>query len=295
MKDALKYAVQNEKYQLIDANTLCACSALPYIEGTVRFEDGTEYCAGALVDTVNFRDLIEDHEDLKEIWVSKIVDFEQISAPRNVSDALGNLSMLYPAAGDDDIKLFKYHARLDREEPWLGEIIELDFGGHTNFNWNHDNFDKGVEFGRQAAKEALRKYKSGYFKEKAYEDRKRWRRALEQASVKERARVINSCFVTDQNLLSPRQSLVCGQVYSLRLQVVPEHFLEPFYEAGGLDLDVSVYSDDFAPLEGTSFPRTKLRLPDMGPSDPIEIALRAPAEPRQARLRACTYYQQNIS
>ena len=147
VKDALKYAVQNEKYQLIDANTLCACSALPYIEGTVQFEDGTEYCAGALVDTVNFRDLIEDHEDLKEIWVSKIVDFEQISAPRNVSDALGNLSMLYPAAGDDDIKLFKYHARLDREEPWLGEIIELDFGGHTNFNWNHDNFDKGVEFG----------------------------------------------------------------------------------------------------------------------------------------------------
>jgi predicted acylesterase/phospholipase RssA len=184
VKDALEYAVQNEKYKLIDANTLCACSALPYIEETVRFDDGTEYCEGALVDTVNFQDLIEDHENVDEIWVSRIVDFKEINAPRNVCDALGNLCMLFAATvGDDDIRLFKYHARLDREKPWLGEIIEIDCGGHANFSWNHDNFDKGVEAGRKAAEEALRKQKSGYFKEKAYEAQKRWRRALMSQSI----------------------------------------------------------------------------------------------------------------
>jgi predicted acylesterase/phospholipase RssA len=183
VKNAIEYAVNNEKYQLIDAHTLCACSALPYIEETVRFENGTEYCEGALVDTVNFQDLIEDHKDVKEIWVSKIVNFEQINPPRNICDALGNLCMLFAATvGDDDIRLFKYHARLDREEPWLGEIVEIDFGAHANFNWNHDNFDKGVEAGRKAAEEALRKHKSGYFQEKAEEDQKRWRRAVGHTS-----------------------------------------------------------------------------------------------------------------
>jgi uncharacterized protein (DUF433 family) len=179
VEDALDYASKNQKYQLIDAPTLCACSALPYIEETVRFEDGTEYCEGALVDTVNFRDLIEDHDKIDEIWVSKIVDFEQINAPKNICDALGNLCMLFAATvGADDVRLFKYHARLSREKPWLGEIIELDFGAHTNFDWNHDNFDKGVEAGRKAAAEALHKHKQGYFKEKAKEAEDRWRAAL---------------------------------------------------------------------------------------------------------------------
>ena len=180
VEDALEYASRNQKYQLIDAPTLCACSALPYIEETVRFEDGTEYCEGALVDTVNFQDLIEDHDDLKEIWVSKIVNFEEINAPRNVYDALANLCMLFAAAvGDDDTRLFKYHARLDRgKNPPPLEIIELDFGGHTNFDWNHDNFDKGIEAGRKAAAEALHKHKEGYFKKKAKEAEDRWREAL---------------------------------------------------------------------------------------------------------------------
>ncbi|MGZ8367282.1 MAG: hypothetical protein ACXWVK_00890 [Rhodoplanes sp.] len=122
VKNAFEYGSQNRKYELIDASTLCACSALPYIEETVRFESGAEYCEGALVDTVNFKDLIEDHDKIDEIWVSKIVDFKQINAPKNVYDALGNLCMLFAATvGDDDIRLFKYHALLDQEEPWRGD------------------------------------------------------------------------------------------------------------------------------------------------------------------------------
>jgi predicted acylesterase/phospholipase RssA len=179
VKDALDYASRNQKYQLIDAPTLCACSALPYIEETVRFEDGTEYCEGALVDTVNFQDLLEDHDNVEEIWVSKIVDFEQIDAPKNVCDALGNLCMLFAATvGEDDIELFKYHARLKREDPWRGEIIEIDFGRHTNFDWSHENFDNGIKAGRNAAAEALRKHEDGYFKKQAQDAQDRWWRAL---------------------------------------------------------------------------------------------------------------------
>jgi predicted acylesterase/phospholipase RssA len=192
VKGVLDFATKNEKYKPISAQTLCACSALPYIEETVRFEDGTEYCEGALVDTVNFEDLLEDHDDprVEQIWVSKIVDFEQINAPKNVCDALGNLCMLFAATvGEDDTRLFKYHAILDQKEPWLGEVIELDFGGHTNFDWNYDNFDKGVEAGRQAAKEALHKHKEGYFQEKAYEARQRWREALERTRDADEKRV----------------------------------------------------------------------------------------------------------
>src|SRR5438128_9916521 len=57
----------------IDASTLCACSALPFIEGTVEI-DRVTYCEGALVDTVNFESLLQAHQDLQEIWVSSIVD-----------------------------------------------------------------------------------------------------------------------------------------------------------------------------------------------------------------------------
>ncbi|MGA7452318.1 MAG: patatin-like phospholipase family protein [Rhodoplanes sp.] len=186
VKTALDFASQNAKYKAISPQTLCACSALPYIEETVRFEDGTEYCEGALVDTVNFEDLLEDHHEdtnpLDEIWVSKIVDFEQVNAPKNVCDALGNLCMLFAATvGDDDIRIFKYKSRLERAKPWLGDIIEIDFGEHTNFDWSHENFDNGFKAGQKAAEDAMRKYDKGHFRRQAKEAQDRWFRALDNA------------------------------------------------------------------------------------------------------------------
>src|SRR6266849_6494325 len=93
----------------INASTLCACSALPFIEETVEI-GGKTYCEGALVDTVNFEGLIEEHgHKLDEIWISRIVDSKQIRKPENLHDALGNLCQLFAATvGEDDVKLFKY-------------------------------------------------------------------------------------------------------------------------------------------------------------------------------------------
>ena len=39
------------------------CSALPFIEGTVEI-GGVTYCEGALVDTVNFESLLEEHRKI---------------------------------------------------------------------------------------------------------------------------------------------------------------------------------------------------------------------------------------
>ena len=160
-------------YKPITAQSLCACSALPYIEGTITF-DGSEYCEGALVDTVNFKNLLEDAElmlgnkgaELDEVWVCKIVDDEQIRAPRNLCDALGNLCMLFAATvGDDDIKLFRYHARL--EKGWCGQIVELEFGAKTNFDWSQQNFDDGFVAGWAAAQATWENYNRGVLRNRS--------------------------------------------------------------------------------------------------------------------------------
>ena len=50
-------------YSKISAHTLCACSALPYIEEPVRLGSDI-HCEGTTIDTVNFEDMLHDHPDL---------------------------------------------------------------------------------------------------------------------------------------------------------------------------------------------------------------------------------------
>ncbi len=145
----------NTSYKGISAGSLCACSALPYVEETVEI-DGDIYCEGALVDTVNFYELLEDHPDLDEVWVSRIVDAHQVRAPRNIGDALGNLCMLFAASlGEDDIKLFRYHVK---EGSWKGQIVEIQVSDRIDFEWSHSNLDRGREYGYRATDNALKGY-----------------------------------------------------------------------------------------------------------------------------------------
>jgi predicted acylesterase/phospholipase RssA len=153
----------------IDASTLCACSALPFIEETVKI-DGDTYCEGALVDTVNFWSLLEEHhkpphDQLDEIWVVRIVDSTQVRKPDNLHDALANLCQLFAATvGEDDVKLFKYHVQYDEPESgkqrWKGTVVEIHVPAGINFKWNHSNLDKGRELGREAAEAAITEYKN---------------------------------------------------------------------------------------------------------------------------------------
>jgi predicted acylesterase/phospholipase RssA len=146
----------------IEASTLCACSALPFVEETVKI-DGETYCEGALVDTVNFRSLLEEHPDLDEIWISRIVDAKQIQKPQNLHDALANLCQLFAATvGEDDVKLFKYHVQYPEagETPWKGTVVEIQVPSHIDFKWNHSNLDKGQRLGRGAAEKAIEAYRA---------------------------------------------------------------------------------------------------------------------------------------
>ena len=142
----------------IGPSTLCACSALPFIEETVEMGRKT-YCEGALVDTVNFESLLEEHDDLEEIWVSRIVDSKQIRKPENLHDALANLCQLFAATvGEDDVRLFKYHVKCDEPRKWTGTVVEIHVPAHINFKWNHSNLDHGRALGKAAAEEAIAAY-----------------------------------------------------------------------------------------------------------------------------------------
>jgi predicted acylesterase/phospholipase RssA len=149
------YDDERRGYKKMDFSSLCACSALPFIEETVEI-DGDVYCEGALVDTVNFKRLLDDHEPLHEIWVCRIVDAQQIRPPRNLHDALGNLCQLFAATvGDDDVKLFKFHAKA---RDWPGRIVEMKMSSDLNFEWTHKNLGRAINQGKTAALEALDGY-----------------------------------------------------------------------------------------------------------------------------------------
>ncbi|HEX5507732.1 MAG TPA: patatin-like phospholipase family protein [Pseudolabrys sp.] len=144
-------------YGKITSASLCACSALPYVEETVEI-NGDTYCEGALVDTVNFKQLLEDHPDLDEVWVSRIVDSGQVRKPNNIADALANLCMLFAATvGEDDIKLFEYHVK--EEGKWHGQIVEIKVSDKIDFEWTHANLDLGCRAGYQATDDRLKSYK----------------------------------------------------------------------------------------------------------------------------------------
>ena len=109
-----------------------------------------------MVDTVNFEDLIEDHPDLDEIWISRIVDAGQILPPKNMLNSTANLCELFAATvGEDDVKLFKYHVKdailNSTGTKWTGTIIEIQVERNINFEWSHSNLENGRHKGREAA------------------------------------------------------------------------------------------------------------------------------------------------
>ena len=158
---------KGNRHKAISAASLCACSALPFVEETVKV-DNTQYCEGALVDTLNFKSLLSEHKDLKEIWINRIVDTHQVRKPENLHDALANLCQLFAATvGEDDVKLFKFHVKennssKDSERAKLkftGMIIEIEVSDQINFHWSHENLDNGRRYGAQAATDAFKLYK----------------------------------------------------------------------------------------------------------------------------------------
>ena len=148
------FSNKDPRYQAISAQTLCACSALPYIEEPVTM-GGKVYCEGATIDTVNFEHLIANHPDLDEVWVSRILDRKQIRRPNNLYDALNNLVMLFAATtSEDDVKLFKFHLM---ETGSKVKVVEIPVNHHINYDWSHSNLDRSTADGYAAADRAIAK------------------------------------------------------------------------------------------------------------------------------------------
>jgi hypothetical protein len=111
-------------------------------------DDGKHYSEGALVDTVNFRMLVEDHPDLDEIWVCRIVDYRQVRLQKNLHDSLGNLCEQFAAeVGENDIELFKSHLRKSIGRTPRVVEIPLSIETQINYRWDHQNLDNGCAEG----------------------------------------------------------------------------------------------------------------------------------------------------
>lgn len=155
---------KKDQYQDITDASLCACSALPFIESPVEIENSI-YCEGATVDTVNFEHLLENHPDLDEIWVSRILDVKQVRRPNNLLDALNNLVMLFAASvSADDVELFLYKVEEYKKAGKCKKslkVLQLEVDHNIYYDWTYSNLDASINDGYKAAEKLLAAYHSG--------------------------------------------------------------------------------------------------------------------------------------
>jgi predicted acylesterase/phospholipase RssA len=140
-----------DQYGMVDMRTLCACSALPSIFAPVEVQ-GQLHCEGATVDAVQFINLLEDHPDLDEIWILRIVALDQAAAPKDQTEALSNSFMIFASAlGDANIKAFRTHAAA---LGFKGRIVEIPVP-RVKWEWSYPNLTLGRRLGASAAKAAI--------------------------------------------------------------------------------------------------------------------------------------------
>jgi hypothetical protein len=163
------FSNKDGKYPKITAQTLCACSGLPYICSPVNI-DGVTYVEGATIDTVGFWDLLQNHPYLDEIWVCRILDTHQIHPHHNLVEALNNLVMLFASTtSEDDVKLFKFHlekinadraaeAAQANRRPKLIDLIEFPVDYHTSYDWTHSNLRASAEASHATARRTIENY-----------------------------------------------------------------------------------------------------------------------------------------
>jgi predicted acylesterase/phospholipase RssA len=143
-------------YKPMTMQSLMSCSALPYILEPIEI-DGKIYCEGATVDTVNFRDLIDNHPDLDEIWVVRILARNQIHPPKTLLDAFNNLVMLFASTtSEDSIALFRLYLQ---ERGSRVRIVEVPVYGDILYEWSYSNLEQSIQGGYQEADKVVKAYR----------------------------------------------------------------------------------------------------------------------------------------
>lgn len=148
---------RNDRHEMVDMRTLCACSALPSIFAPVQIGHDV-YCEGATVDAVQFIQLLEDHPDLDEIWVVRIVAVEQVDVPKDQTEALANSFMIFAGSlGAANIELFRSHAA---KLGWKGRVVEVPVP-LVKWEWSEGNLETSRYLGAVAAEQAWKHYETG--------------------------------------------------------------------------------------------------------------------------------------
>lgn len=146
------------KYKPITLRALKANSSiLGYLENWDI--EGEQYCEGAVVDTVNFRDLLANHSDLDEVWVINILHYEEVKPPKNQLEAdLLAVELPMTTIAQADVKLFSFYlqeAGLDRKI----KMVKIDLSCRDlDFYWKQSTLEKGIQVGYDGALATIQAY-----------------------------------------------------------------------------------------------------------------------------------------
>ncbi|MBS1156469.1 MAG: alpha/beta hydrolase [Proteobacteria bacterium] len=138
----------------IDPLHLQAALSFPFLYPPTQIGDEF-FMEGAVIDCLNFKDLLKNHPDLEEIVVFDILGAERLlRPPRDLYDAWV-MSLITPLVeiARDDIKIFedRYKGNICLHKvPLLEGIPEEDLP--TVFDWSRSNLDALYKIGHAKAK-----------------------------------------------------------------------------------------------------------------------------------------------
>ena len=153
---------RHKEYPPICADALMAgSSVLEYTKNRTIGSCPDKYCEGAVINTVELGTLLEhDHKnEIDEIWVVKIADYQEVKPPQNLIEASLTAVMLpFDTISDDDIEIFADQLRhsTDNEKATLIKI-HMNYGA-VNYHWSHANLKEGIKTGYEGTLKAIEQY-----------------------------------------------------------------------------------------------------------------------------------------
>jgi hypothetical protein len=152
----------HKDYAAISADALMAgSSVLEYTENRTIGESPDKYCEGAVINTVELDTLLNyDHRDeLDEIWVVKIADYQEVKPPQNLIEASLIAVMLpFDTISDDDIEIFSQQM-MAASPIGRAQLIRINMKyDAVNYHWSHANLREGIKTGYAGTIKAIEAY-----------------------------------------------------------------------------------------------------------------------------------------
>ncbi len=154
----------HKEYDPISADALMAgSSVLEYTKNRTIGNSPDKYCEGAVINTVELDTLLEhDHKDeIDEIWVVKICDYQEVEPPENLIEAALTAVMLpFDTISDDDVEIFS-HNLAQSADGEKAKLIKINMNyGAVNYHWNHANLREGIKTGYEGTIKAIEEYET---------------------------------------------------------------------------------------------------------------------------------------